>query len=75
MGELHIIQPDHAVECPGRHNNPFVYSTLTLDSVLGDDDATDAQCTIKTVPNIFNGNILNHVGPYQGIYVGSIYCT
>ncbi|KAI9573644.1 Alpha/Beta hydrolase protein [Boletus coccyginus] len=57
MGELHIIQPDDAVECPD------------------DDDATDAQCTIKTVPNIFEGNISNHMGPYQGIYIGSIYCT
>ncbi|KIJ04799.1 hypothetical protein PAXINDRAFT_94278, partial [Paxillus involutus ATCC 200175] len=57
MGEVHIIQPNDAVECPG------------------DDDATDSQCTIMTVPNIFEGNILNHLGPYQGIYIGSIYCT
>ncbi|KAF8842167.1 alpha/beta-hydrolase [Paxillus ammoniavirescens] len=57
MGEVHIIQPNDAVECPG------------------DDDATDRDCTIMTVPNIFEGDILNHLGPYQGIYIGTIYCT
>ena len=49
--------------------------TLDPESVLGDDDATDAQCTIMTVPNILDGDILNHLGPYQGIYIGTIYCT
>ncbi|EGN98358.1 hypothetical protein SERLA73DRAFT_161166 [Serpula lacrymans var. lacrymans S7.3] len=57
QGEVHIVAPDYAVECPG------------------DDDATDSQCTIMTVPNIADGDILNHLGPYQGIYIGSIYCT
>lgn len=27
----------------------------------GDDDATDSQCQIQSVPNILVGNILNHV--------------
>ncbi|KAG6377045.1 alpha beta-hydrolase [Boletus reticuloceps] len=57
MGEVHIMQPNDAVECPG------------------DDNATDTECTIKSVPNIFDGDILNHLGPYQGIYIGTIYCT
>ncbi|KAH7928461.1 alpha/beta-hydrolase [Leucogyrophana mollusca] len=56
-GEVHIVAPNDAVECPG------------------DDDATDASCTIMTVPNIFDGDILDHLGPYQGIYIGTIYCT
>jgi hypothetical protein len=30
-------------------------------AVAGDDDATDDQCTIGTVPNILEGSILNHV--------------
>lgn len=29
--------------------------------LLGDDDATDPQCQIGSVPNVFQGNILNHV--------------
>ncbi|KAG1770893.1 Alpha/Beta hydrolase protein [Suillus placidus] len=41
----------------------------------GDDDATDSLCTIQSVPDIFVGDILNHLGPYQGIYIGTIYCT
>ncbi|CCM03519.1 uncharacterized protein FIBRA_05653 [Fibroporia radiculosa] len=42
----------------------------------GNDDATDAQCTIMTVPNVLDGDILDHLGPYPGgIYIGTIYCT
>lgn len=44
-------------------------------SCPGDDDATDAQCTISTVPTLLESNLLNHLGPYQGIYIGTIYCT
>ena len=33
--------------------------------VTGDDDSVDAQCQIKTVPNIFVGNILDHVSLYR----------
>ncbi|KAF9241189.1 Alpha/Beta hydrolase protein [Melanogaster broomeanus] len=57
MGEVHIIQPNNAVECPGN------------------DDATDPQCTIMTVPDVLVGNIVDHLGPYQGIYIGTIFCT
>ncbi|KAI6030939.1 Alpha/Beta hydrolase protein [Pisolithus orientalis] len=44
-------------------------------SCPGNDDATDANCTIMTVPNVFDSNMLNHLGPYQGIYIGSLFCT
>ncbi|KAL4069869.1 Alpha/Beta hydrolase protein [Scleroderma yunnanense] len=54
-GEVHIVHPDDAVECPG------------------DDDTTDSQCTIQSVGLL--PNILDHLGPYQGIYVGTIFCT
>ncbi|KAK7690030.1 hypothetical protein QCA50_006674 [Cerrena zonata] len=37
-------------------------------------DATSASCTIATVPNILVGNILNHLGPYQGIPIGTLFC-
>lgn len=41
----------------------------------GNDDATDADCTIASVPNVLEANILNHLGPYPGdIYMGTIYC-
>ncbi|KZT12053.1 alpha/beta-hydrolase [Laetiporus sulphureus 93-53] len=42
----------------------------------GNEDATDADCTIMTVPNILDSDILDHLGPYPGnIYIGTIYCT
>ncbi|KAI0699167.1 alpha/beta-hydrolase [Cerioporus squamosus] len=40
----------------------------------GDDDATDAQCTISSVPNVFESDLVDHLGPYEGIYVGTIFC-
>jgi len=41
----------------------------------GEDNATDPQCQIMTVPNIAEGNIVDHLGPYQGIYIGTPFCT
>lgn len=43
-------------------------------SCPGQDDATDADCTIQTVPNIAESDILDHLGPYNGIMVGTIFC-
>jgi hypothetical protein len=31
----------------------------------GNDNADDDQCQIKTVPTIFNGNILDHVSNFS----------
>ncbi|KAF8877646.1 alpha/beta-hydrolase [Gymnopilus junonius] len=41
----------------------------------GDDDSKDAQCTNQSVPNILEGNVFDHLGPYEGIYIGTAYCT
>ncbi|GJE98300.1 lipase [Phanerochaete sordida] len=57
------------------HGEIHIVSPGDAVSCPGDDDATDAQCTISTVPNIFDSDILDHLGPYQGIYIGTIYCT
>jgi len=43
-------------------------------SCTGDDDGTDSQCTDSSVPTILQGSILNHLGPYQGVNIGTIYC-
>ncbi|CAA7259111.1 unnamed protein product [Cyclocybe aegerita] len=40
----------------------------------GDDNATDADCQIQSVPNIFEGNILDHLGPYEGISISTLAC-
>ena len=41
----------------------------------GDDDATDSQCTIASVPNILDGSVADHLGPYNGISIGSSNCS
>ncbi|KII90747.1 hypothetical protein PLICRDRAFT_543894 [Plicaturopsis crispa FD-325 SS-3] len=40
----------------------------------GNDDATDDDCQIKTVPNVFDGNVIDHLGPYDGIFIGTPFC-
>ncbi|KIY71939.1 alpha/beta-hydrolase [Cylindrobasidium torrendii FP15055 ss-10] len=41
----------------------------------GNDDADDSDCTISSTPNVFEGSITDHLGPYEGISIGTIYCT
>ncbi|KAE9395851.1 alpha/beta-hydrolase [Gymnopus androsaceus JB14] len=41
----------------------------------GDDDDSDAQCTDQSVPTILEGDIIDHLGPYEGIFIGTIFCT
>ncbi|KAF8867722.1 alpha/beta-hydrolase [Gymnopilus junonius] len=60
---------------PASHGEVHIISPGNAVACSGDDDATDSQCTIESVPNIFEGNILNHLGPYQGINIGTIFCT
>ncbi|EKM49514.1 uncharacterized protein PHACADRAFT_265032 [Phanerochaete carnosa HHB-10118-sp] len=57
------------------HGEIHIVSPGDAVSCPGDDDATDAQCTISSVPNIAESNILDHLGPYQGIFIGTIFCT
>ncbi|KAJ3485781.1 hypothetical protein NLI96_g4725 [Meripilus lineatus] len=66
---------------PGRslgfqHTHGEIHLTTATQAVAcsGTDNAVDAQCTIPTVPNIFVGNVLDHLGPYLGIPIGTIYC-
>ncbi|KAH9841584.1 Alpha/Beta hydrolase protein [Rhodofomes roseus] len=58
--ELHVVSDD----------------TYEVVACPGNDDATDSDCTISSVPNIFDADLLNHLGPYPGgIHMGTIYCT
>ncbi|QRV84522.1 Lipase (class 3) [Ceratobasidium sp. AG-Ba] len=36
-------------------------------------DNTDTSCIVGAVPTLFNGNANDHVGPYEGTYVGKGY--
>ncbi|PPQ63476.1 hypothetical protein CVT24_005133 [Panaeolus cyanescens] len=57
------------------HGEVHIISPNNAVSCPGDDDATDPECQIQSVPNIFEGSILDHLGPYQGISIGTIFCT
>ncbi|KAJ7796163.1 hypothetical protein B0H14DRAFT_2390909 [Mycena olivaceomarginata] len=40
-------------------------------------DSTDEDNFVrsKTVPSILSGNVLHHSGPYNGIFIGSVFCN
>jgi hypothetical protein len=40
----------------------------------GRDNAEDELCQIKSVPTVFQGNIINHLGPYEGVFIGTPFC-
>lgn len=52
-----------------------IVSSSDVVSCPGPDDGTDAQCSDLMVPNVLDGDLLDHLGPYEGIYIGTIYCT
>jgi len=38
------------------------------------DNPGNAQCQIAMVPNILEGNVIDHLGPYEGVFIGSPFC-
>ncbi|KAF8073615.1 Alpha/Beta hydrolase protein [Lyophyllum atratum] len=40
----------------------------------GQDNADDDKCQIETVSNILKGNIIDHLGPYEGVFIGTPFC-
>ncbi|TCD70529.1 hypothetical protein EIP91_002875 [Steccherinum ochraceum] len=69
------IVPGRGLGFAHPHGEIHIVAPNDAVSCPGDDDATDSQCTIATVPNIFVGDILDHLGPYQGINIGTPFCT
>ncbi|KAJ7069639.1 Alpha/Beta hydrolase protein [Mycena amicta] len=59
QGEVHIVDDD----------------SKQIVACPGNDDDTNDQCQIKTVPSILSGNIIHHLGPYNGIFIGSVFCN
>ncbi|KAF9465014.1 alpha/beta-hydrolase [Collybia nuda] len=41
----------------------------------GNDDAINWQCQIQTVPTVLRGSLVDHLGPYEGIPIGTGACT
>jgi hypothetical protein len=50
-GEVHIMDNDQWVSCPGQDN-------------------PSTECIVGDVPNIFDGDLSDHDGPYNGITMG-----
>ncbi|KAF8469384.1 alpha/beta-hydrolase [Russula ochroleuca] len=44
-------------------------------AVICPDDGVDPQCSDKLVPDVLEGNIDDHGGPYNGILIGTQACT
>ncbi|KAK1225708.1 hypothetical protein PQX77_011328 [Marasmius sp. AFHP31] len=59
QGEMHFLKLGSAVHCDGEDND------------------IDDQCTARTVhePVLATGNLLDHLGPYEGTHMGTIYCN
>ncbi|THH30720.1 hypothetical protein EUX98_g3455 [Antrodiella citrinella] len=73
--DLIPIVPGRGLGYAHPHGEVHIVSPGDAVACSPDDDATDSACTIATVPNIAVGNILNHLGPYEGIMIGTIFCT
>ncbi|KAI0248631.1 Alpha/Beta hydrolase protein [Lactifluus subvellereus] len=41
----------------------------------GADDDMDPPCSDRMVPNLLHSSILDHLGPYHGVFIGTIFCT
>jgi hypothetical protein len=64
---------------PGRflgfhHSHGEIHRKDNTWSACAGQDNTDPACTTGYVENIFVGNILDHLGPYEGVYLGNIFC-
>ncbi|EDR15152.1 uncharacterized protein LACBIDRAFT_291657 [Laccaria bicolor S238N-H82] len=57
------------------HGEVHLLSTGTAISCPGSDDSTDSRCQNQSVPNVLKGNILDHLGPYVGLSIGTIFCV
>jgi len=75
-GEVHIELDGHAVTCPGeRFSFLVILSSCSPLLCLGADDSKDPQCSDRMVRNIEQGHIVDHLGPYHGIFIGTTFCT
>ena len=75
--EIHIQLNGSAVACPGGAVLPFLTYQVRADFLLcpGDDNGADPHCSDKMVPTINQGNLVDHLGPYYGTFIGTTFCT
>ena len=73
--DLVPIIPGRGLGFSHPHGEIHITSPGNAVACSDNDNASDSKCTIKTVPNIFFGNVLDHLGPYEGIFLGTLFCT
>ena len=71
-GEVHINSSSAWVACAGKQFavRQYVYRLLTEHRRLPGQDNTNSQCEVGAVPNILVSNIIDHLGPYDGVWMG-----
>ncbi|KAJ4475797.1 Alpha/Beta hydrolase protein [Lentinula aciculospora] len=75
MQDLIPIVPGRTLGYEHPAGEIHILSAGDVVSCPGEDDATDSECQIDSVPTVFQGNIIDHLGPYEGIYIGTVFCT
>lgn len=69
-GEVHIMDDGSWVSCPGKQTQRFKHSLQVLKvDVVGQDNTSD-ECIVGDVPNIFESDLSDHDGPYDGVTMG-----
>ncbi|KAG2155985.1 Alpha/Beta hydrolase protein [Suillus bovinus] len=66
------IVPDSLLGFSHVHGEVHIVSDDDIVQCPGDDDDTHDKCTNQSVPDIFSGDVLDHIGPYSGVLIG--YC-
>ncbi|KAF8718982.1 hypothetical protein AX14_011606 [Amanita brunnescens Koide BX004] len=69
------ISPGQFLGFSHPHGEIHILSRGKAVACSGDDNTTDPDCIISTESTVFQGNIFDHLGPYEGIYIGTIFCT
>lgn len=50
-----------------------IKSTGVWNACAGQDN-TSTDCSTGAVPDIIQGNLIDHLGPYEGVWLGTIFC-
>ena len=71
-GEVHIMNNNQWASCPGKKKSIIEEIGRFADHKLSvGQDNTNSNCIVGEVKNIFEGKVKDHVGPYDGVTMGS----
>ena len=80
-GEVHIMENNQWVSCPGKHSIPHTKKTrrgaskllaivlLIVLYITGQDNPSE-MCSVGDVPDIILGDVIDHIGPFDGVVMG-----